>query len=64
MKIFCTRLKQKYKMFTSQKFDKLIAKHYSMSNAQKLRFVNEYIQIILRYSRTIELFEFAIFTIV
>lgn len=63
MKIFCTRLKQKYKMFTSQTFDKLIAKHYSMIDAQQLRSMNEYIQIILRYSRTIELSEFATLTI-
>ena len=64
VKIFCTRFEQKYKMFTSQTFDKLIFEHYTMSNAQKLRFVNEYIQIIFRYSRAIELSEFAVLTIV
>ena len=64
VKIFCTRLEQKYKMSTSQTFDKLISEHYTMSNTQKLRFVNEYIQIIFRYSRTIELSESAALTIV
>ena len=64
MNIFCNRLFQKYKIIVSQTFDKLINEHYFIIDVQKFRFANDYLQIILRYSKIVQLFEYVTFIIV
>ena len=49
---FCEALIRKYKLSNFRAFDKLIAKHYSVQNARKQRFVDEYVQAIMRHDKT------------
>ena len=54
---FCEALIKKYKSFNFKAFDKLIAKHYSVQDARKQRFVDEYVQAIMRYDKACNIVE-------
>ena len=54
---FCEALIRKYKLSNFRTFDKLIAKHYFVQDARKQRFVDEYVQAIIRHDKACNIVE-------